>query len=332
LSERNLREEGFVICPTCQTTNAADANFCLSCGQRIALICPRCGRRVLSHARFCDACGQALLVREPAATGPAAQPELPGDRAPATPQTFAQARAPEPEVPAPQSGEPRQAGIASPPPAGAPPLEGPRPTVDASQAAVEATRTTGGETERRGRSGDSPLGQYIPKALLQKLEAARSSGDMIGERRVVTMLFCDVKGSTAAAEKLDPEEWSEIINTAFEHMIRPVYTYEGTVARLMGDGILAFFGAPLAHEDDPQRAVLAGLDIVTAIVPYRERIKQEWGIELDVRVGINTGLVVVGAVGSDLRMEYTALGDAINLAARMEQTAAPGTVQIAYDT
>ncbi|MFN2189161.1 MAG: ATP-binding protein, partial [Candidatus Promineifilaceae bacterium] len=101
---------------------------------------------------------------------------------------------------------------------------------------------------------------------------------------------------------------------------------------LMGDGILAFFGAPLAHEDDPQRAVLAGLDIIGAISPYRQKIRREWGIDINVRIGINTGLVVVGAVGSDLRMEYTALGDAINLAARMEQTAEPGSVQIAYDT
>jgi class 3 adenylate cyclase/tetratricopeptide (TPR) repeat protein len=155
---------------------------------------------------------------------------------------------------------------------------------------------------------------------------------MVGERRVVTMLFCDVIGSTAAAEQLDPEEWTEIINGAFEHMIRPIYKYEGIVARLMGDGILAFFGAPITHEDDPQRAVLAGLDIAAAIKPYSEQIKKRHELDFNVRVGINTGLVVVGTVGSDLRMEYTALGDAINLAARMEQTAPPGTVQIAHDT
>jgi class 3 adenylate cyclase len=184
----------------------------------------------------------------------------------------------------------------------------------------------------RSAADEDQLRRYISEEMRSKLEAARDSGDMVGERRVVTMLFCDVKGSTAAAEQLDPEEWSEIINGAFEHMIKPIYTYEGTVARLMGDGILAFFGAPLAHEDDPQRAVLAGLDIVSGISPYREQIKSAWGIDLDVRVGINTGLVVVGAVGSDLRMEYTALGDAINLAARMEHTAEPGTVQIAQDT
>jgi class 3 adenylate cyclase len=176
------------------------------------------------------------------------------------------------------------------------------------------------------------LDQFVPEELLHKLEAARASGGMVGERRTVTMLFCDVKGSTSAAEQMDPEEWTEIINGAFERMIRPVYKYEGTLARLMGDAILAFFGAPIAHEDDPQRAVLAGLDIVTGMAPYREEIERRHGIDFDVRVGINTGRVVVGAVGSDLRLEYSAMGDAVNLAARMEQTATPGTVQIAADT
>ena len=180
------------------------------------------------------------------------------------------------------------------------------------------------------------LEQYIPKELLAKLESANTGNSggsgVSGERRVVTMLFCDVTGSTAAAERLDPEEWAQIMNGAFEHLIAPVYRYEGTLARLMGDAILAFFGAPIAHEDDPHRAVLAGLEISQAIVPYRERVQQEWGVDFQVRVGINTGLVVVGEVGSDLRVEYTALGDAINLAARMEQAAAPGTVLISADT
>ena len=176
------------------------------------------------------------------------------------------------------------------------------------------------------------LQRYIPKELMEKLEAARRSHLMVGERRIVTILFCDVKGSTEAASKLDPEEWAEIINGAFEHMIQPIYRYEGTVARLMGDGLLAFFGAPIAHEDDPDRAILAGLDILQAVQAYGSDIKSRWGIDFEVRVGINTGLVVVGAVGSDLRMEYTALGDAINIAARMEQTAQPGTVQIAEAT
>lgn len=153
-----------------------------------------------------------------------------------------------------------------------------------------------------------------------------------GERRIVTILFCDVKGSTSLAEQLDPEEWAEIMNDAFQHLIAPVYRYGGTVARLMGDSILAFFGAPTAHEDDPQRAVLAGLDIVAAIGEYGHQIKDSSGLDFEVRVGINTGLVVVGEIGSDLRMEYTAMGDVVNLAARMEQTAEAGTVQISEDT
>jgi predicted ATPase/class 3 adenylate cyclase len=168
--------------------------------------------------------------------------------------------------------------------------------------------------------------------LLSKIISARASGGMVGERRVVTLLFCDVKGSTAAAEQLDPEEWAEIMNGAFEHLIRPIYRYEGTLARLMGDAILAFFGAPITHEDDPQRAVLAGLDILQGIRPYCDQVKRRWNLEINVRVGINTGLVVVGEVGSDLRMEYTALGDAINLASRMEQTAEPGTIQLTENT
>jgi len=182
------------------------------------------------------------------------------------------------------------------------------------------------------KSAQSHLHQYIPEELLAKLEAAESAGGMVGERRIVTILFCDLKGSTSAAESMDPEDWTEIINGAFEHMISPVYHYEGTVARLMGDGILAFFGAPIAHEDDAVRAVLAGLDIVAGTLAYQSQVQKQYGIEIDVRVGINTGRVVVGAVGSDLRLEYTALGDAINLAARMEQTAEPGTVQIAEDS
>lgn len=178
----------------------------------------------------------------------------------------------------------------------------------------------------------SNLQRFVPAELLARLESARLSGTMAGERRVVTMLFCDIKGSTAAAGQLDPEEWAEIMNGAFEVMIRPVYKYEGTVGRLMGDAVLAFFGAPIAHEDDPVRAVLAALEIVEAMQAYRAQLQRELGLDVNVRVGINTGLVMVGAVGSDLRMEYTAMGDAINLAARMEQTAEPGTIQITGHT
>jgi pentatricopeptide repeat protein len=195
-------------------------------------------------------------------------------------------------------------------------------------ATAHATEGMNDDIQKRNRS----LDKFIPHELMTKIETARGNGSMVGERRVITMLFCDVKGSTAAAEKVDPETWTDIMNGIFEFMIRPIYKYEGTVPRLMGDAILAFFGAPIAHEDDPQRAVLAGLEIQEGIKEYVEEIRIKHGLEFGLRVGINTGLVVVGAIGSDLRMEYTAIGDAINLAARMEQTALPGTVQISDET
>ena len=134
------------------------------------------------------------------------------------------------------------------------------------------------------------------------------------------------------AEQLDPEEWAEIMNDAFQYLTGPIERYEGTVARLMGDAMLAFFGAPVAHEDDPQRAVLAGLDIVGGVGAFREEITREYGLDFNVRVGINTGPVVVGEVGTEFAGEYTAMGDAVNLASRMEQSAEPGTVQVAENT
>lgn len=174
--------------------------------------------------------------------------------------------------------------------------------------------------------------KYVPEEMLNKITEARSGHAMRGERRTVTMLFADIKGSTAMAESLDPEDWADIVNGAFEHLIAPVYRYEGTLARLQGDAVLAFFGAPIAHEDDPIRAVRAGLEIIDRLGPYKTEMMERWGIPIDVRVGINTGLVVVGAVGSDLKVEYTALGDAVNVAARMEQTAEPGTVRVTEET
>ncbi len=176
------------------------------------------------------------------------------------------------------------------------------------------------------------LEKYIPEDLLARFEQARASGGIRGERRIVTILFCDIVESTAAARHMDPEDWTEIVNGAFEHLIAPVYRYEGMVGRLMGDSILAFFGAPIAHEDDPERAVLAGLDILEDIRQYNVTVEKKYNLKLHVRVGINTGPAVIGEVGSDLRVEYTAMGDAVNLAARMEQTAQPGTVQISAHT
>ncbi|MFZ0014037.1 MAG: adenylate/guanylate cyclase domain-containing protein [Acidimicrobiia bacterium] len=176
------------------------------------------------------------------------------------------------------------------------------------------------------------MSRYLPEELLAKMRSAHEGHAMEGERRTVTMLFADVQGSTSSAEQLDPEDWADIMNGAFSRLIAPIYRYEGTLAQLRGDAVLAFFGAPIAHEDDPVRALRAGLEIVEATASYSKEVEERWGLPAHVRVGINTGLVVVGAMGSDLRVEYTALGDAINVAARMEQTADPDTVRVSGHT
>jgi len=182
----------------------------------------------------------------------------------------------------------------------------------------------GATTDETGRSAQ--------EVTTEIAEAVTRLGETSGERRTITMLFCDVTGSTAAAEQLDPEAWTAVMRQAFELFIAPVERYEGTVARLLGDAILAYFGAPTTHEDDPERAVLAALDILEASNSVAEQIRHDHGIDFGVRIGINTGLVVVGDVGSDLFGEYAALGDAANVAARMEHTADPNTIRVAEAT
>jgi class 3 adenylate cyclase/tetratricopeptide (TPR) repeat protein len=182
------------------------------------------------------------------------------------------------------------------------------------------------------RSIEKPYTQAGHTSLNSTISPPIQIGSIQGERRIVTILFCDIKGSTALAEQYDPEEWADIMNEVFQQLIQPVHRYGGTVARLLGDAVLAFFGAPKSHEDDPQRAILAGLDIVSNIKRLNEKTGPGKDREIQVRVGINTGLVVVGEVDSGFRSEYTAIGDAVNLAARMEQTAQPGTVQVSEET
>jgi class 3 adenylate cyclase len=173
------------------------------------------------------------------------------------------------------------------------------------------------------------LAAATPAPLAQKLRAA---ADLTSERRTVTILFADVVGSTSLSEKLDPETWMAVMNGAFDRITPAIYRYEGTIAQLVGDGLWAFFGAPVAHEDDPARAVRAALELLSAAGQYARQVRQEYGIEFSMRACLHTGPVVIGAVGDDLTYEYTAMGGAANLAARLKFAAEPMTLLITEDT
>ena len=171
---------------------------------------------------------------------------------------------------------------------------------------------------------------YTPKFLADKILTTRSSIE--GERKLVTVLFADVANYTSISEKLDPEEVHQIMDGCFKILMDEIHRYEGTINQFTGDGVMALFGAPLAHEDHAQRACHAALSIQKAIRDYAEEIKKDCGIEFKMRIGLNSGPVIVGSIGDDLRMDYTAVGDTTNMAARMEATAKPGSTLVSKDT
>ncbi len=181
-----------------------------------------------------------------------------------------------------------------------------------------------------GGNGLERFSRAMPAGMAEKLSSSGAS--IAGERKVVTVLFCDLAGSTAVAERLDPEDYRELLDQYLELAFREIYRFEGIVNQLAGDGLMALFGAPIAHEDDPQRAIWAALAIRDAMADFNRRLEAERGIVLPARIGINTGPVVAGSVGNDLKMDYTAVGDTTNLAARLESLASPGTVLISDDT
>ena len=171
---------------------------------------------------------------------------------------------------------------------------------------------------------------YTPKYLAERILTSRSA--LEGERKEVTVLFCDLAESTRLAEQLDPEAMHQLMDRTLRLMADAIHRYEGTVNQFLGDGLMALFGAPVALEDHALRAVLAALMIQETINGYHAELSTTSDVALNLRLGINTGLVVVGRIGDDLRMDYTAVGDTTNVAARLQSQAEPGTILIAEAT
>jgi len=171
---------------------------------------------------------------------------------------------------------------------------------------------------------------YTPKFLADKILNTR--GSIEGERKLVTIFFADVANYTSMSEKLDPEEVHQIMDDCFKIIMDEIHKYEGTINQFTGDGVMALFGAPVAHEDHAQRACHAALSIQKAMGECGEKIKQDIGVDFRMRIGLNSGPVIVGSIGNDLRMDYTAVGDTTNLAARMESEAKPGCILVSTNT
>ena len=177
--------------------------------------------------------------------------------------------------------------------------------------------------------GQAPLA-YTPPYLAEKILTSRSA--LEGERKLVTVLFADLKGSTALIHDLDPEAAQRLLDPALQRMMDAVHRYEGTVNQVLGDGIMALFGAPVAHEDHAVRACYAALALQATMRRYAEDVRRSHGLEIQARVGLNSGEVVVRTIGNDLHMDYSAVGQTTHLAARMEQLATPGSIRLTAAT
>jgi class 3 adenylate cyclase len=185
---------------------------------------------------------------------------------------------------------------------------------------------------RSVRRGAVPAGTPRLYATYLAEKILTSRGALEGERKQVTVLFADLKGSTELIRDLDAEVAQRLLDPALHIMMDAVHRFEGTVNQVLGDGIMALFGAPVAHEDHAVRACYAALSMQTAMRQYAEEVRQSHGLEMQARVGLNSGEVVVRAIGNDLHMDYSAVGPTTHLAARMEQLATPGSIRLTAAT
>src|SRR5262249_20254244 len=261
----------------------------------MSVICSECRHDNRPTAQFCDECGARLPLRCPAC-GTELRPSA--RFCDACGQAVAGA-----------------GGRAQAPPSRAAPKAAPTGPVRVADVAERLT---------------AKLPGYTPKHLAEKILTSRSAIE--GERKQVTVLFADCVGFTELSRSMDAEELHQLMDGCFEQLLAGVHRFEGTVNQFTGDGVMALFGAPIAHEDHAVRAVAAALDVQARLRQYAGRLRQERGIEFAVRIGINTGPVGVGKIGDDLRMDYTAQGETVNLAARLQASAPPGSILLSEAT
>lgn len=298
-------------CGACGREARRGASFCDGCGQKLGLACTNCRHELREDARFCDACGTATPL---AAVTPV---PVPGPAPPAALPAGGLAR--------------RRSDIP-----GVAPLPHPDPTKRRRRedllAAAPADDEAAPPRERRGRRAsdfDGGPAITLPPVAAGLVAAGKPA---LGERKQVTVLFSDVEGSMDLAESLDPERWRDIMDRFFNIFCGVVERYEGTVHQFVGDGAIAYFGAPIAHEDHARRACIAAIELGDELRRFGRELRESEAIGFHMRTGLNSGDVVVGAVGEDAHTEYVAIGHTVGLAERMQKLADPDTACISADT
>lgn len=292
-----------MICPHCGAENPPNARFCNNCGRPLPRVCANCGAENPPGARFCNQCGMPLD------SVPAAAPAAPP--IPAAPSTVPAAGAD---------------GQGSTPSGGVTVTRGPRSGRLGGSAAASGART---RRPSRNSSGGAAVAEAEPASANTAGGAGTAPDDHTEQRRVVSVLFADVTGSTAMADAMDAEDVRSLLGAFFARMARAIHRHGGTVEKYIGDAVMAVFGLPTAHEDDPIRAVRAALDMRAALRDYNEqrRALDPDAVELQMRIGINTGEVVAASGAAEGR-DFLITGDPVNVAARLQQTAAPGGILV----
>ncbi len=311
--------------------------FCGMCGASLVAVCPGCGFLSPPGMNFCGQCGSPL-----APGAPYAAPSQPQYLPPMPPQYYQQYQPPPPhmQVP-PQMQPPPQMAPQGPPQAPAhPPLQmqPPPPQAPPQMAPQAPPQTQVPPSPDTTAQPAAPSAQAAPPQEQQAsapapAKEAPRAGAMTrrDELKTVTVLFSDVKGSTAMGERLPPDEVKDIMNDCLSLLEAEILKRDGTIDKYLGDGLMALFGAPVSHENDPERAVDAALNMQEQVKEFAKKMEKRAGTLLELRIGVNTGKVLAGHIGKE-HADYTVMGDAVNLASRLESNATPGGVLISHDT